>query len=311
MLKTAPAKEKSMVSPPTLTDGGESLREAIDIEIRRFVLENPGNFFPDSQDPYLDEPLVGFAAADDPLFAQYKEIIGEFHLTPQEVLAKACGPEVRAATVISWTLPITKATRETNRREDLWPSRAWAFTRTHGEAVNVALRRHLTAWLENRGYLATAPQLAPFWKEFAETPVGIASSWSERHAAYAAGLGTFSLNDALITPRGIAHRLGSVVTDLSLPPTPRPQIDYRWNCLFHREGTCGLCIERCPVGAISREGHDKVKCREYVYGTIPETVGKIYQVPQNGCGLCQTKVPCEGLVPPGSRRDGKTEESPT
>jgi len=39
--------------------------------------------------------------------------------------------------------------------------------------------------------------------------VGPASSWSERHAAYAAGLGTFSLNDALITPKGIAHRLGS------------------------------------------------------------------------------------------------------
>jgi len=35
--------------------------------------------------------------------------------------------------------------------------------------------------------------------------------------AYAAGHGTFSLSDGFITERGIAHRCGSVVTDLPLP----------------------------------------------------------------------------------------------
>lgn len=268
------------------------MEERVGAEIRRFVLESPGNRFPDGSGPYFDEPLVGFAAAGDPLFAEYRRVIGEFHLTPEELLPGA-------ASVIVWSLPIVRATRESNRREKTWPSREWALTRTHGEALNGALRRHLVAWLEERGHRAVTPQFSPLWKEFSDTPVGVASAWSERHAAYAAGLGTFSLNDALITPRGIAHRLGSVVTDLPLAPTPRTAPDRRHNCLFFREGSCGLCIARCPVGALSKEGHDKAICREYVYGAVPREVAAKYEAPQTGCGLCQTKVPCEGGVPPG------------
>jgi epoxyqueuosine reductase QueG len=269
-------------------------------EIRRFVLENPANRLPDREERYFDAPLVGFAAAADPLFSDYKRIIGDFHLTPEEILEAACGPGPRAASVICWVLPIALETRESNRRQERWPSLPWSLTRTHGEALNAALRRHVVAWLEGRGHRAVAPQLAPCWQELADSPVGIASRWSERHAAYAAGLGTFSLNDGLITPAGIAHRLGSVVTDLPLPPSPRSFRDHRANCLFFREGTCGLCIDRCPAGAIDRTGHDKSRCREYVYGEIPRAVGAEYGVPQTGCGLCQTRVPCEAMVPPGN-----------
>lgn len=266
-------------------------------EIRRFVLESPTSRFPDSGEPYYGEPLVGFAAADDPIFTDYKQVIGAFHRTPDEVLTDACGDGARAATVISWILPITLKTRESNRRETVYPSQDWARTRNFGEQCNAALRRHLVSWLQERGQLAVAPQLAASWKELSETPVGIASTWSERHAAYAAGLGTFSLNDALITPKGIAHRCGSIVTDLALVPTPRPYPDHRHNCLFYREGSCAMCIERCPVGALSHAGHDKTICSRYVYGTVVEAVADKFGVTATGCGLCQTKVPCEGRIP--------------
>lgn len=268
-------------------------------EVRRFVLESPGNRFPESDARYFDEPLVGFAAADDPLFTSYKTIIGGFHLTPREIMEQSLDVPVRPATVICWALPVTRETRESNRRETEFPSRAWSQTRAFGEQLNAALRRHLVSHLAGLGCQAIAPQLSPAWKEFPDTPVGIASAWSERHAAYAAGLGTFSLNDALITDRGIAHRLGSVITDLALAPTPRTTPDYRHNCLWFREQSCGLCIGRCPVGAVSTEGHDKSLCRDYVYGTVPKAVSESYGVTQTGCGLCQTKVPCEAMVPPG------------
>ena len=178
----------------------------------------------DGEGRFFDEPLVGFAAArNDPLFVSYKEIIGPFHLTPQELMSNAFGgAEGRAATVVCWLLPIVQETRESNRRKRQWPSRQWAETRSSGEAFNVALRRHLVDWLAGRGQRALAPQLVAEWHQFDETPVGIASSWSERHAAYAAGLGTFSLNDALISERGIAHRIGSIITELELPATPAP-----------------------------------------------------------------------------------------
>ena len=268
--------------------------ETIRAAIRQFVLECPDNRFPDSGKPYFDEPLVGFAAAGDLLFTQYKQIIGTFHLMPEEILPGA-------ATVISWVLPIAAATCMSNRQENRWPSREWSLTRNNGENFNSALRRHTVAWLEGRGHRAVAPQLAPGWRQLDDPVVGVASTWSERHAAYAAGLGTFSLNDALITERGIAHRLGSVITAFPLPPTPRTAPDYRHNCLYHRDGSCGACIGRCPVGALSRQGHDKALCRTYVYGAVPEAVGERYGVAQTGCGLCQTGIPCEATVPPGRK----------
>lgn len=251
--------------------------------------------------PYFDAPLVGFAALDEPLFGAYKEIIGDFHLTPGELFAGAFGSMPAAGTVISWILPITERVRSSNRGENEYPSRQWSLTRTHGEALNGALRHHLVSWLTEAGWRALAPQTSPLWRELADTPRGRASTWSERHAAYAAGLGTFSLNDALITAKGIAHRCGSVITDLVLEPSPRDERGYADNCLYLREGSCGACIGRCPVGAISFAGHDKARCCEYVYSQVPAAVGEKYGVPYTGCGLCQTRVPCESGIPRGKR----------
>jgi epoxyqueuosine reductase QueG len=159
----------------------------------------------------------------------------------------------------------------------------------------------MVSWLEERGYQAVAPQYSPLWKEYSDTSVGIASSWSERHAAYVAGLGTFSLNDGLITVSGIAHRLGSVITTLQLEPEARQFGSHQSNCLYYRCGTCGACIHRCPVGAITWDGHDKNRCRELVYGTAPEKLSGEYGVAQTGCGLCQTRVPCEAAIPQACR----------
>lgn len=273
------------------------MEEMIRNEITRFVRESPLNRFPDVDDPYFDEPLAGFAAAADPLFTDYKRIIGGFHRTPQEIMESALGADKRAATVICWILPITKKTRESNAREDQYPSKAWAVTRFFGEQLNGALRRHLVEWLEERGRVAVAPQLAAGWKELPDTAIGIASTWSERHAAYASGLGTFSLNDALITPKGSAHRCGSVITDLRVPPSERPYPDHLHNCLHFRDGSCGLCIARCPIGALSLEGHDKTRCSQFVYKTAVEAVAERFATAQTGCGLCQTGVPCQGRIP--------------
>lgn len=263
-------------------------------EIKRFVRESPANLQEDGTTPYFDEPLVGIAAADDPLFVDYRAIIGNFHLTPGELLTEA-------SSVVCWVLPVTEKTRLSNRRENQFPSRAWARTRDLGEALNVLLRRHLAAWFNERGYHALAPQLSPLWRAVEVADHGPSSTWSERHAAYAAGLGTFSLNDGLITPRGIAHRVGSIVTDCVLPPTPRSFSGHNSNCLRYRTGGCGVCITRCPVGALSDQGHDKMKCRDYVYGSVPERVADKYGVKATGCGLCQTRVPCEFNIPAGAR----------
>lgn len=251
--------------------------------------------------PIWDEPLVGFAAADDPLFAHYRTVVGPHHLTPREALGQAPEDEARPASVISIVLPCTRETRLSLRHETSVPSLRWNHTRWHGQDFINLLADQLVSLLQGLEHRAVAPERAPYFR-IKELANGLASNWSQRHVAYAAGLGTFSLNDALITPKGIAVRLTSVVCDLELPATPRPHNGHTANCLFYRGGSCRRCIERCPAGAISEQGHDKVKCRAFLFNEQKarlEALGREGYVGRYpGCGLCQTKVPCEDRVPP-------------
>jgi len=279
------------------------MKSLIRNEIIRFVREGPENCFPNSDQPYFEEPLIGFAAANDPLFSDYKKIIGKFHLTPAKIMENVYGVGIgEAKTVISWILPISETARASNRTKDRIPSREWALTRAYGEHYNTLLRMHLAETIGFWGVQAVAPLLSGMWRPVMDPRVGMASTWSERHAAYAAGLGTFSLNDGFITDKGIAHRCGSIVINEIISPTKRTCHDPWSNCMYCREGTCGICIKRCPVGAISHQGHDKVKCQSYVYGELRKSAGELYGVMETGCGLCQTKVPCESRIPFGKEK---------
>jgi epoxyqueuosine reductase len=250
-------------------------------------------------------PLVGFCNGADPLYEQYKEVVGPFHWTPAEIFAHAFPDspvEAAELTVISWILPQTKATKADNRTERVYPAERWARSRIFGETFNNKLRQHVVDALHQAGYQAVAPMLSPQWQSKKSEKFVFSSTWSERHSAYAAGLGTFGLCDGLITPVGKAMRTGSVVARVSIPPTPRPYTDHHAYCLFFSHGTCGKCIDRCPVGALSKDGHDKVTCSRHLQPTTADYVKKNYGFDGYGCGLCQTGVPCESGIP--AEKDG-------
>jgi epoxyqueuosine reductase len=276
--------------------------------VKNFILENDQNRRTQLDlGTYWEEPLVGFASGMDPLFFEYKTIIGSFHLTPREVISatlreKGKGlllSQIEQISVISWILPISEDTRKSNRKEVQFPSKLWACTRDFGEACNNALRRHVTGFLEDLGHLAVAPILLPSFQQFRDENGGWTSLWSERHIAYACGLGTFSLNDGLITPKGMAIRIGSVVTLLKLMPSEKRYRHHRENCLQFRNEKCGKCISRCPAGAITEKGHDKDKCYDYINSEPLKAKRLEYglQNPPPSCGLCQTGVPCEFEIP--------------
>ena len=184
-------------------------------------------------------PLVGFSKGDDPLYEEYKDHVGPFFMTPWEVFAVTfmdMNIRAEALTVISWILPQTEATKADNRKEDFYPSERWARARIFGEEVNVKLRKHLVRSLKDKGYRSVAPLLIPQFSTRISPKYGFASTWSERHAAYASGLGTFGLCDGLITPVGKAMRTGSVVAEIDIPPTPRPYKSHQEYCLFFTKG---------------------------------------------------------------------------
>ncbi len=276
-------------------------------EIRRFVREDEGNRLLLDGSPIFEEPLIGFAAGDDPIFCSYKKIIGSFHLTPEEVAMKVAvdrggpAPLSRRLGVVSYILPISRMTREENSRMSDAPSERWAHTRLFGEKFNRKLESHLVSELTNRGRFAVAPDLEKsVYEGVVDERVGAASSWSQRHVAFAAGLGTFGLSDGLITKKGKAHRLGSIIVDEPFDSPARPG-DIHRDCLFFQDGSCMECAKRCPVGAISKRGHDKKKCADFVYGQTP-VVRERYGIDIYACGLCQCGVRCEHGLPKKTRR---------
>ena len=289
-----------MTKKNIITEG--SIRSLID----RFIAESALNTMQDkTNDPAWDEALVGFASGSDPIWQQYKEYVGPFHWTPWEVFNQNCSDDPANAdqlTVISWILPQRPDVRKTNRKSGTYPSEEWARIRVFGEEFNAALRRHVVKTLKDNGYAAVAPMLTPNWTIVKSQRFSYASAWSERHAAHAAGLGTFGLCDGLITPKGKAMRTGSVVAKISLEPSVRLYSDHRAWCLFFAEGTCGKCIDRCPARAITEAGHDKEKCRQHLVKSR-EYVKETYQFEGYGCGLCQVGVPCEAGIPVKAARE--------
>jgi len=256
-------------------------------------LKNPAN------EKAWDEPLVGFSRGDDPLYMLYKEKVGPFHWTPLEIFQQTFpGTPAKAEelTVISWILPQTELVKADLRKETKNPAERWVRARMYGELFNEELRKYLADTLTKAGYAAVAPTLSPAYKMQKSDRYVLASTFSERHAAYAAGLGTFGLCDGLITPKGKAMRCGSVVARIQIPPTPRPYEDHHAYCLFYAKGICGMCITRCPGGAISKSGHDKNACLKQLAVTTQYSE-KQFGITGYGCGFCQTGTPCESKIP--------------
>ena len=269
--------------------------------VKEFCAASPENTLNyDTGERAWEEPLVGFSNGADPLYLSLKEDIGPFYLTPGEIFRLAFPQaEIRPEhlTVICWILPQTKATKADNRQETTYPAERWARTRHFGEMFNAVLRRHVVATLQNAGFAAISPVDAPFWSREVSPRYGLASRWSMRHAAHISGLGTFGLCDGLITPRGKAVRVGSVVARIAIPPTVRPYTDHHEYCLHFSQNTCRKCLKRCPAGAITKTGHDKEKCRNHLLEVAAYYGRKGFHFDHYGCGLCQTGGPCESRIP--------------
>ena len=109
----------------------------------------------------------------------------------------------------------------------------------------------------------------------------------DREAAARAGVGFYGKNTMLITRRfGSWVVLGTLVTDRELEATSPLELD----C-----GSCTLCIEACPTGALDDPGTlDATKCLSYWTQSphdmppeyAPELGAQVY-----GCDICQGVCP--------------------
>jgi epoxyqueuosine reductase len=109
----------------------------------------------------------------------------------------------------------------------------------------------------------------------------------DREAAGRAGVGFYGKNTMLITRRfGSWVVLGTLVTDVGLEPTPPLDLD----C-----GSCTLCIDACPTGALDEPGVlDATRCLSYWTQSaepFPEPYRQALGDQVYGCDICQDVCP--------------------
>lgn len=256
------------------------------------------------QEKMWDCPLVGFAAGDDPIFAFFKEDIGEFFWSPAEAFKKQY-PEAQVEdkdlTVVSAVFPQTEITKAEQRKQKTEPCLRWMYSRNEWGPFAVDLSRTLVEKLAAAGVRAASIDLIPDFAQHKSEKYDNASNWSQRHAAHAAGLGTFGLCDGLITPLGKAVRFATLILEAKIEPDPRPYKDHHAWCLFYAKGACNACINICPAGAIDKDGHHKKPCAQYLQRMAEKFKDRPELQPcrEYGCGLCQGPVPCQNGIPAG------------
>lgn len=223
-------------------------------------------------------PLVAYADASDPLFLLFKDVVSPTHCLPQDFI-----PE--AASVITYFLPFESSIVKSNvpgrLSSEAW-GRAYIETNTLIGEINAHMARELAA----KGYRGTN---MPATHNFDEER--LMSDWSHRHVAYAAGLGTFGLNNMLITEAGCAGRVGSIVTDLALEPTPRPDHE---RCIYKADRargvfSCGVCVSACVHNALFFDHFDRHRC----YEMCLENASHLKHLGlADVCGKCVAGMPC-------------------
>jgi epoxyqueuosine reductase QueG len=223
-------------------------------------------------------PLVGFASASDPLFVQFRTVVSPSHSLPEELLPGA-------RTVIAFFLPFEPQVANSNVRGRL-AAREWAVAYIETNELISAVCAHMKGFLEAKGHsVFTTPATHNFDTN------RLVSDWSHRHVAFAAGLGTFGLNNMLITRQGCCGRIGSCITTVALQPDARPTQE---GCLARRGHSCARCVQRCVNAALFEDHFDRKTCYSMCLenGAALRELGKA-----DVCGKCVVGLPCSFSVP--------------
>jgi epoxyqueuosine reductase QueG len=253
-------------------------------EIVMQIRASPGQFERErGLERYWREPLAAFAPAGDRRFLSLKKQVSPSHLLPEDLLPGARG-------VICFFIPFHERIIEGNA-EGAAASREWAEAYLYTNELIARISRDLGGLLAEGGF---GSALIPATHNFDEER--LVSDWSHRHVAHIAGLGSFGINNMLITEKGCCGRFGSLVTGWAPEPAVSPGAEGAAEyCLHRRKGGCGLCQKRCPAGAY----RDGVFNRRVCYDRCLENA-RLHRAAgfADVCGKCLCGLPCSASAPP-------------
>jgi len=209
----------------------------------------------------LDIPLVGFAPVDrwdQPLFEPW---------VPEAFRPRSLFPETRTVIVIG--LPISLPVVDS--APSIWYHELYKTVNSLLDQHGYRIASHLTGqgypsvWIPRDGYGSI--------EVLKEKPTAF---FSHRHAAYLAGLGSFGINNTILTPEfGPRVRFASIFTTADLPPDPVMTEPLCTRCM--------QCVEACPVNALDRDDYPAGLTDKSLCAARSEALNKRFISP---CGLC-------------------------
>ena len=254
---------------------GNNLKKKIESSIQNFINNYQKK---DEIKSKWKKAVIKYAAAADPMFKELKKAVSKEHLMPEDIMPGA-------QTVIAYFLPFSKQIANSNI-EGKYSSPQWAKAYVETNQLIADLNQHLKIILSDQGYKASLIAATNnFDKE------RLLSDWSHRHAAYIAGLGTFGINNMLITEKGCAGRIGTLITDLKIEASERTEKE---RCLNKGGFKCSKCVDRCVNGSLQVDSFDRHKCYELLLENDelhPESA--LTDV----CGKCCVDLPCSFISP--------------
>lgn len=126
----------------------------------------------------------------------------------------------------------------------------YAFQTYETQWFGAVIGARLVGYLNERGFRAIpVSDLTGTGSYVASPRPSIMDAWSNGFAAFAAGLGSFTVNGRVATPEfGLRQRFIAVVTDAELRPDPIR------GAIAHVCDGCGeKCVKACPMAAISSQ----------------------------------------------------------
>jgi epoxyqueuosine reductase len=209
----------------------------------------------------MEIPMVGVANVErwsDPPFLPWM---------PEEFYPQSIFPGTRSVIVIG--LPISLPALETS------PS---IYYRELYNTVNSLLDQYtyrLASFLTDRGYPSVFVPRDGYGsiEVLLENPIAF---FSHRHAAMLAGIGTFGINNMILTPGyGPRVRFGSILSTADLPPDPLLETQLCIHCM--------RCVKMCPSNALNKESYPKGLTDKKACSYYSAELNERYISP---CGIC-------------------------
>jgi epoxyqueuosine reductase QueG len=226
------------------------------------------------------DPIIEIIPAEADKIKMLKEIVSPEHFMPHDIL-----PDAKS--IIVFFLPFKENIIDSNNNGTT-ASKEWVNAYIKTNNLIKKINDDIEFLMMQNGYKAGK---IPATHNFDVNK--LISNWSHRHIAYLAGMGTFGINNMLITKNGCCGRFGSIIINYKFNEYKEINIP-KEKCLNKKNGSCGICQKKCVTNAYENGKFNRFNCHKQCMEN-----GEHYKYLGHAdvCGKCVVGLPCSTREP--------------